>query len=203
MFWTVLYGLKENLFRRSLCTGAICEMQQLSSVAVPGGWCMEIWSLIVYVCVSLFLSLPFSLCILMIKRAQTSSRWAYSHPRILWWGSRFGWGRSRRPYQKPGEQQQQQQKNLSCTKGLLRGRRSSHLKRRPLHLFSLFVVIPHNWSSNCIPSFFFSSVRNWIEIQKTKKTKQKNIQGFLNATLLFLALMYRHCIYCMLICRIT
>ena len=46
-------------------------------------------------------------------------------------------------------------KNLSCTKGLLRGRRSSHLKRRPLHLFSLFVVIPHNWSSNCIPSFFF------------------------------------------------
>ena len=36
--------------------------------------------------------------------------------------------------------------------------------------------------------FFFSSVRNWIEIQKTKKAKQKNIQGFLNATLLFLAL---------------
>ena len=110
MFWIVLtYGLKENLFWCSLCTGATCEMQQLSSVDVPGGWCMEIWSLTVYVCVCLSLSLPISL-FLNDKMGTDSSRWAYSHPRILRWGSRFGWGRSRRPYQKPGEQQQQQKK---------------------------------------------------------------------------------------------
>lgn len=34
---------------------------------------MEIWSLIVHVCVSLSLSLYLSLCILMIKRAQTAA----------------------------------------------------------------------------------------------------------------------------------
>lgn len=110
--------------------------------------------------------------------------------------------KSRRPYQKPGEQQKPQ-----LHKGLHRERRSTYLKRRLLHLFSLFVLIPHNWGANCI----FSNARNW--------TKIENIQSFPHATLVFLALScdkymiqcafwqmrynkdlmqmntYRHCIY--------
>lgn len=110
-------------------------------------------------------------------------------------------GKSRRPYQKPRELQKPQ-----LHKGLLRERRSSHLKRSLLHLFSPFVLIPHDWGSNWI----FSTAKKinkknwnenspspslvwrrsvWVCHDVTNITHKRNNKDFIQITV------YRHWVY--------
>lgn len=67
--------------------------------------------------------------------------------------------KSRRPYQKPPEQQKPQ-----LHKGLLREK--TKLSFKETTAASVFTVCSNSTQHEALTVFFFSTVRNWIEIEK-------------------------------------
>lgn len=119
-------------------------------------------------CVFVYLSLYLSLCFLMIKWAQTAAgeptptRGSCGEVPDLAEEGAGGLIKSL------GNNNNNKKKNLSCTKGLLRVRRSSHLKRRPV-----FFVCCNSTQLRLKLYFFFLFFQCQKFNRNTKKKKPK------------------------------